>query len=214
MAVSVALAAPARPAAAQDILVAGDSILAWNRDSRQSIAWELARRTGREVVDVSVSGARFSAGPVSLVPDVRRQIGDARPEVLILGGGGNDLRGECGCSACDATLDLMVGPTLSGEFANLILPLTRAGTQVIYLAYYDIPVGGNAFSPCEEELDALEARMAALAAAVDGLHIVRGDRVIDRTNLSHYARDRLHPSPEGSARLGSLLAATVAEIAD
>lgn len=195
---------------AQEVMVAGDSIMAWNREDGQSIAQALAAEIGLEVEDVSRSGARLSAGFLSGTMDIRRQVGRSRPDVLIFDGGGNDLGDECGCGACEGTLDDMIDAELDGEFRDFVTPLTEAGTEVIYLGYYDTPIGGNEFSPCEDFFEILEDRMIALADETDGLTFVTGKDVIDPSNDAHYDTDRLHPSHAGSAPLGGLVAETIA----
>lgn len=208
----VALLSAGGDVSAQEVMVAGDSVMAWNREDGRSIADVLAARTGLDVEDVSQSGARLSAGFLAGSGDIRRQVGQARPDILVFDGGANDLGDECGCTACSRTLDEMISPGLEGEITDFVQPLIEDGTEVIYLGYYDAPVGGNEFSPCQPVLDQLETRMRALAAALDGLTFVSGADVIESSNGAHYDSDRVHPSHAGSALLGELVAEAIAAL--
>lgn len=195
-------------AAAQDIVVIGDSVMAWN--GRGAIPEVLAENLGREVENLSVPGARLShPGLLERFAglDIRRQIGRRRPDVLILTAGGNDLGDECGCGRCDGVLDGLIAPDArSGELAEFLTVQSQRGTRVIYLGYYDVPVGGGPFSGCERYFEALDARIAALAGRDPGIDFVSAREVIDPANPGHYDADRVHPSRTGSARIGGMLA--------
>jgi len=195
-------------ATAQDIVVIGDSVMAWN--APDAIPDVLAGALGREVENLSVPGARLShPGLLERFAglDIRRQIGRQRPDVLILTAGGNDLGDECGCGRCDGVLDELIAPDArSGELAEFLTIQSQRGTRVIYMGYYDVPAGGGPFSGCADYFEALDARIATLAQGDGGIDFISAREVIDPANPGHYDADRVHPSPEGSARIGGMLA--------
>lgn len=197
-------------ASAQSVMVVGDSIMAWNGSTGQAIGDVLAKETGLRVQDRSVPGAEMSRnGGLKRLLDIRRQPGRQLFDVLILTGGGNDLMRDCRCGRCKVTLDGLIGPDLQGEITDFVVPLARQGKQVIYLGYYGTPAGGGPFGACAPHFKVLDARMAALASRVPGLTFVSARQAINPKDLSLYARDRVHPSPKGSALIGKLLARVV-----
>lgn len=208
-----ALALGAAPLAAQEVVVIGDSIMDWN--GRASIPAVLDRISPAEVDDRSVAGARFSAGPLARLSgfEIRAQLGRDRPEIVVMTGGGNDLGEECGCRDCDATLDALIAPdSRSGELPAFAARLDADGTALVYVGYYDDPVGGGPFSACGPAFDALDARLEALAELLPGFSFISAKTVIDPADLSLYDRDRVHPSPAGSERIARLIADHLATV--
>ena len=111
----LALAACAGPAPrAGDILVIGDSVMAWNAPRGASIPQVMAARLGREVTSRAVSGAQFAndSGLASAVGfDIRAQYPGGRWNWVVLDGGANDLGfGDCRCGACGAEVDRLIAP--------------------------------------------------------------------------------------------------------
>lgn len=195
-------------AAAQEIVVIGDSVMAWNGPG--AIPAVLAGELDRDVGNLAVPGARLShPGLLERFAglDIRRQIGRQRPDVLILTAGGNDLGDECGCGRCDGVLDTLIGPDArTGELAEFLTVQSRRGTRVIYMGYYAVPEGGGPFAGCSAYFDRLDERVATLAGSDPGIDFVSAREVIDPGNPGHYDADRVHPSPLGSARIGVMLA--------
>ncbi|MEM8851697.1 MAG: SGNH/GDSL hydrolase family protein, partial [Pseudomonadota bacterium] len=123
---------------------------------------------------------------------------------IILTAGGNDLRGNCQRADTVALRDAQIGPDLTGDLPTFIASLRARGAKVAFLGYYDLLP--NEPAPCEPHFDVINARMTQLAARDPGLVFLDAARVIDRTDRRLYARDRLHPSPQGSALIGAALA--------
>jgi len=112
-----------------DVLVVGDSILAWHRGMGRSIPDVAAARTGLSISNVSVSGARFLGGQG--IP-TQYQTGDWK--VVVFDGGGNDISAVCGTTGEGAVLDRLISVDgLRGaipEFASRVL---GDGAQVVVL---------------------------------------------------------------------------------
>lgn len=195
------------------VLTIGDSIMDWN--GAGSIPQVMARELGWELRDESVAGARLKhplrllVGPM----DIRAQVPRLDFDWIVMTGGGNDLAADCNCGDCDNTLDGLV--TADGAFGAMpdFLDLTEErGARVLYVGYYENPVGGGPFSGCEDAIGTLEARMQSLAAARDGFEMIDASDIYDNADLTLYDADRLHPSPKGSALLGTWIAGVLARL--
>ena len=95
-----------------DILVLGDSVMAWNSASNASIPDAMGRVLGRNVVSKAVPGAQFDnpsgiAGAVGF--DIQRQLPPGRWNWVVINGGANDLGSDCGCGACGPVVDGLIG---------------------------------------------------------------------------------------------------------
>jgi lysophospholipase L1-like esterase len=190
------------------ILAVGDSVMAWN--GARGIPEAAAAALGRPVVDASQSLARLSnPNPVAaaLGFDIGRQVRRGPWDWVILTGGANDLRRACGTPAAEAARDALIGPELGGGLPALVARLRAGGAKVAVVGYYDGVAGApTAFTPCQPEFDVMNRRLAKLAAGDPGLVLVDAGEAIDPADLSLYAPDRVHPSPDGAARIGAALA--------
>lgn len=188
------------------ILVMGDSILAWNRAQGASIPDVVERQLGEPVLDASVPGARMRQaglrGAIGLSIPAQYRQGDW--ETVILNGGANDLRAACGCRRCDTVLDRLARQDYPALIARL------APARVVIVGYYGrMQGGGGSFDDCDDELAILGDRLAALAARDPRVTFVPVRATVDG-NPRFYGPDRVHPSPEGSALIGRLVARGVA----
>ncbi len=202
--VSLALALfVAAPSQAQDIVVIGDSILDWN--GPQSIPAQLSRELGLPVDDRSVAGARISAGFWGRMQglDIRGQLGEDRPDILVMTGGGNDLSDACGCAeSCGAEVEKLLSRDGRGELGDFLQEVVEDGTQVFVLGYADPPLGGNEFTGCMPYVRALDDRVTALPGVIH----VPVFQAIDPADGSYYDPDRVHPSVKASSVMARLLA--------
>ncbi|MFK7753262.1 MAG: SGNH/GDSL hydrolase family protein [Sedimentitalea sp.] len=197
-----------------DILVIGDSVLAWNGAAKASIGEVAARQTNQTVLNLSVPGARLSHRN----PDAARDGHDIRAQYrpgawgwVILNGGANDLLSECGCRQCRDNLNgLIAADGQSGDMVDLVRRVRADGARVIVLGYYDGNAKPNPFQRCQDETDVLNARLAQLAQRTPGVIYVDAGDVIDPDTPAHWFLDRVHPSRQGSARIGALVAAAMA----
>lgn len=201
-----------QPSGPGGVLAIGDSVMAWNGD--RGIPEAVAAALGRPVTDGARSGAHLthpSALLVALGFDVSRQFEGGDWDWVILTAGGNDLRGVCGTLAERAIVNGIVDERLGGDLPALVARIRATGAKVGYVGYYDpSTAGATAFTACEDAFDAINARMARLAARDAGLLVLDAGEVIDRTDPTLYAADLVHPSPRGSARIGAALARAMA----
>ncbi len=185
-----------------NVLVIGDSILAWNRGAGASVADVIEKRIGVPVLDASVSGATMRASGVRAAVglSIPGQIREGDFAAVVINGGANDLRNTCGCDGCGAVLDRLS----SQDYPALIARLAPA--RVIIVGYYgSIRGGGGSFSGCSDELAELGRRLNSLAAADPRVTFVPMRDAI-AGDPRYYDSDKVHPSREGSARIGALVA--------
>ncbi len=185
------------------IVVAGDSVMAWNRGDGASVADVLEARLGEPVGDVSLPLARVLGGVGPL--NIPTQLEGVRAERVVLTGGANDLRGGCDCTNCAPVLDRLISEDgAEGAIPALVASLRAGGSRVIWADYYTSP--NYAGTACERPYRVLEARLGRMAAARDGVTLVDMDEVFRPDDLSLFASDRTHPSAKGSARIAGLIA--------
>lgn len=207
LAMAAAFAAPAG-AAADDVLVMGDSVMAWNRSAGASIGDALGRRLGRRVVNASVPGAQVEAGVFGFALNIGRQYRRGDWDWVVLNGGANDLFRRCGCrQGCETVLDgLIAADGRRGRIATLAARLRGEGAQLMYVGYYGPSGRGGAFDACTDELLELDRRVARMADIVPGIHFVDAGQAISSADPTDYASDNIHPGPRGSARIATLVA--------
>lgn len=198
------------PRGGGDIVVLGDSVMAWNGGSNAAIPDVMGRTLGRNVVNRAVPGAQFDnassiAGAVGF--DVQRQLPTGRWNWVVLNGGANDLGSDCGCGACGPVVDALIGADAAGGAIPAFIQKVRAttGANVVWMGYY-AGSGQGSFKGCRDDLVALEARLARFAASQPGVSFVDSEDVINRRDRSLFAGDNTHPSPKGSALIGAYLA--------
>ena len=199
------------PRGGGDILVLGDSIMAWNGSN--AIPEVIARETGRTVTSRAVPGAQFDNGSAlasAVGFDIQRQFPGGRWNWVVLNGGANDLRADCACGACGAAVDALIGPGGTGGSIPAFLQRLHAetGAQLLWMGYYAGSARG-AFAGCRDDLVEIESRIATLAARTPFLQFRDSEDVIDRGDRSLFARDNVHPSAQGSARIGAYLAQAI-----
>lgn len=188
-----------------DVIVVGDSILAWHRGTGRSIPDAVEQGTGLTVSNVSVSGARFLG-----TGGIPSQYIAGPWDWVIVDGGGNDLLPACGNSNAPAILDALI--SADGQQGAIPAFVNRAatnGAQVIILGYYPVSARGGPFVSCVSVLDELAMRQARLAASNPAAVFVDSGDVIDAIDAASYAPDLVHPSQQGAALVGQLLASTI-----
>ncbi len=193
------------------VVALGDSILAWNAGSCESVTDHLSRSLGARVTRAAVSGARLRGGEAA----IPRQLPAGSPDrwhVAVVTGGVNDLRHEGLCDSDDlsSALDrLATADGAGGSMAALTDRLLARGLEVVLLATYDLPETARyGFAPCREELRALAARYRAVAGVRPGVTFIDLADVVARDHV-HLAPDHVHPSPRGAERLGTVIARAV-----
>lgn len=193
-----------------DILVIGDSVLAWNGGTVGDV---IASELDRDVVSRAALGARIDAsGAASLVGlSIPDQLSDGRWNWIVMNGGANDIGGSCGCERCDAVIDGLISlDGTVGDIPDLIAKARRTGAQVLWMGYYQAPLS-QSFKGCRPGLVELERRVAKYARSHTGVYFVDAEDVIDPANPGLLSSDRTHPSRQGSTIIGRFLARTIAE---
>jgi len=189
------------------VVVAGDSVMAWNRAQGASVANVLEAQLGEPVGDVSLPLAQVTGGRGAL--NIPAQLSSVQAEWVVLNGGANDLSGNCDCTDCGGVLNRLISEDGSqGAIPALVSDLRRRGSKVIWADYYTSP--RYAGTVCEPPYRVLEARLERMAAADAGVTLVDMDDVFRSDDLSLFAGDQVHPSPKGSARIGGLIAPVIA----
>ncbi|KEP69306.1 GDSL family lipase [Thioclava dalianensis] len=187
------------------VVVAGDSIMAWNRGSGGSVADVLQQELREPVGDVSLSLARITSGRGAF--NIPNQLESVRAQWVVLDGGANDLSGQCECSDCGPVLDRLISEDgKRGAIPSLVADLRARGARVIWADYYTAP--RYAGTACEAPYQVLEDRLSRMAGADAGVTLVDLDEAFSPEDPSLFASDRIHPSPKGSA----LIAAQIAPI--
>lgn len=194
-----------------DILVVGDSVLAWNKSTGEDVGSVIEAELGREVVNRAALGARVGTGGFGALIglSIPAQLSSGRWNWIVINGGANDL-GACGCTRCANEIDLLISPDGTvGAIPDLIATAKRQGTRVLWIGYYEAPES-KSFGGCRPGLVEIERRIALLARSKEGVTFVDSEEVFDPTDSSLFANDRTHPSAAGSAMIGQFLAQHIA----
>ncbi|WP_176249765.1 MULTISPECIES: SGNH/GDSL hydrolase family protein [unclassified Sulfitobacter] len=212
---AVAACTDTAPKGGGDILVIGDSVMAWNGRSDQAIPDVIAKTLGRQVTNKAIPGAKFDNGSAlfsAIGFDIQRQYPGGSWNWVVVDGGANDLGfDDCKCAACRPVVDELIGPdTTSGTIPAFLAGLRDSGAQVIWMGYYK-GNGKGSFEGCRDDLVLLERRIARFAARTPGVTFLDSEMVIDPADPTQFASDNTHPSPKGSALIGSYLAKAISE---
>ncbi|MEQ8898156.1 MAG: SGNH/GDSL hydrolase family protein [Roseovarius sp.] len=188
------------------IVVAGDSVMAWNRGAGASVADQLAAQLGEPVGDVSLPLAKVTGGAGPL--NIPAQLDGVRVSHVVLNGGANDLS-RCDCSSCGPVLNRLISEDgTQGAIPALVADLRQRGSRVIWADYYTSPEYAD--TVCEKPYQVLENRLRRMAASDSGVTLADMDDVFRPDDLSLFASDRTHPSQKGSARIAGLIAPLLA----
>ena len=201
------------PRGGGDILVIGDSVMAWNGSKKSAIGDAISKTLRRNVVSKAVPGAQFDnasvvAGVVGF--DIRRQFPSGRWNWVVMNGTANDLSADCNCGACTASVDALIAQdSNSGAIPDFIRKVQRdSGADVLWMGYY-AGSGTGSFAGCRADLVEIESRVSRFADANNGVLFADAEDVIDRNDSSYFAPDNIHPSARGSAVIGAYLAAQI-----
>lgn len=195
------------------ILSVGDSLMAWNSLSGNSIPQIVEKELKESVVDRSFSGARMlirgseeESGNLS----IPQQYEAGEWDWVIMNGGGNDLMFGCGCIACDGTLNRMISEDgMSGAIPDLVRQVHEDGAQVLYFGYLRSPKLITPIEHCKDEGDELDARLTKLASQQPGIVFVPMSDVVPPGGLSYFSPDLIHPSRKTSRLVGKRLAGVI-----
>jgi len=189
-----------------DMLVVGDSILAWNRLSGQSVGDVIAQEAGLIVNNVAVSGATFLGAD-----GITSQYVSNDWTWVLVDGGGNDLTENCLLPEAIPILDALISADgTQGAYADFADQVAADGATLLVMDYYPVSDLGGPYVQCVPAFDELTKRLARFAAQRDGVLLIETDAVIAPSNLDAYARDLVHPTPLGSALIGKQIAQVIA----
>ncbi len=197
----------------QRILLMGDSMMAFNRSSGNSVADAVEEELGEQVVDRSVSGARYFyllpiSGSAGL--KIEKQYRPGPWSWIILNGGGNDLWFGCGCNKCQVDMSLMIAPDGGmGSIPSEVARLRRTGARVIYVGYLRSPGVGSIIEHCKDDGDEFERRLQAMAARDDGIYFVPVGDMVPYGDRSYHSFDMIHPSAKGSAEIARRISVVI-----
>lgn len=196
-----------------DIFVAGDSVMAWNRASDRDIGSVVKATLGRDVVSRATIGAVIRTGRFSTFGTlgIPNQLSPGPWNWIVMNGGANDLGFTCGCARCDTTVDLLISQDgKSGAIPDLVANAKRQSAHVLWVGYYETP-GSRLFKGCRPALVEVERRFALHASRTAGVYFVDAEAVVHPSRPELFASDKTHPSLEGSALIGRLVARTILE---
>ena len=192
------------------ILTMGDSLMAWNNISGQSIPKTVSQALDEPVLDRSVSAARIIyrlpiSGSAGL--NISKQYQTGEWDWIIVNGGGNDLLLGCGCMACDRKLDkLVTDDGTTGAIPGMVSDLRKTGAKVIYVGYLRSPGVGSPIEHCRNEGDILEQRVSRMADLDDGIYFLSLRDLVPHGDRSYHTLDMIHPSIKASTAIGTKVA--------
>lgn len=206
-----------RPGLAEDsapeVLVIGDSLLAWHSASGKSVADRLEALLGEPVRDRSVGGARMMYNlPVTgaLGLSIPKQYRGKPYRWVVVNGGGNDLWFGCGCGKCDRKLRKLISEDgKRGAIPKLVARLRASGAKVLWLGYLRSPGVDSAIDGCRAAGDRLEARIARMAEADEGVVFHSIADLVPHGDRSFHGVDMIHPSRKASLEIARQLAAII-----
>ena len=198
---------------ATNILIMGDSMLASNRGGQQAVGNVLETELSIEVIDKSVSAARyFYFLPISGAAGLRipAQYDQRKWDWVVMNGGGNDLLFGCGCGFCSNMLDRLVSADgRAGTIPKFVNEVRKSGARVIYLGYLRNPGTFTPIKGCRAAGDELDRRLAKMAQFDNGVTFVPLADLVPNGDWSYHQIDRIHPSVKGSAAIAKRVAEVI-----
>lgn len=192
------------------ILIMGDSMLASNSGVNKAVGDVLETELGQEVIDRSVTGARyFYFLPITGAAGLRipAQYRQADWDWIVMNGGGNDLLFGCGCGFCAGMLDRLVSADgRAGEIPKFVNSIRQTGARVIYLGYLRNPGTFTPIKGCRTAGDELDRRLAKMATFDKGVTFVPLADLVPKGAWDYHQLDRIHPSVKGSAAIAKRVA--------
>ncbi|GAB5436773.1 SGNH/GDSL hydrolase family protein [Falsiruegeria mediterranea] len=194
-----------------DILIIGDSVLAWNRAEGRDVGSALASELGRDVVNRAAFGAQIGATDLARIVglSIPGQMPPGRWNWVIANGAANDLGFTCGCTRCGQVIDQLISTdSQSGAIPDLVSKAQAQGARVLWLGYYKAPET-TSFRGCRPGLVEIERRIEVLARSNTGLYFLDAEDVFDPPVRDLFDTDRTHPSAKGSALIGTEIARVI-----
>lgn len=196
------------------ILILGDSMIASNRSTGQSVAGMLEATLGEDILDKSVAGARyFYALPISGSAGIRltAQYRDGPWDWVVLNGGGNDLLFGCGCGKCRAIIDRLVSEDgRKGAIPAFVTMIRGTGAKVIYAGYLRNPGVQTPIKACGPAGNELDRRLTRMAQHDSGVTFLPMSDLVPYGDRSYHQFDLIHPSVKGSRAIAARIAKAMA----
>ena len=193
------------------ILLLGDSMMASNAVSNESISDVIEAEMGQPVIDRAVVGARFLyALPISgaLGLNIVKQYRPGPWDSVVLNGGGNDILFGCACSACDGVLNRLISADGSeGAIPAFVSRVRQSGARVIYVGYLRNPGTATPVKGCGPAGNTLDRRLAQMARRDPGVTFLSMADLVPKGDTSLHQLDRIHPSPKGSRAIAQRIVA-------
>lgn len=195
------------------ILVMGDSMMAWNGASGNSVADVIEASLAAKVTDRSVSAARFFFGlPISGSLGLRltAQYRPGNWDWVVLNGGGNDLLFGCGCGKCARMLDRLVSKDgRKGEIPDFVARIRKGGAKVLYVGYLRNPGIPSPIKGCRPAGNELDRRLAKMAQGRAEVTFLPMSNLVPNGDRSFHAVDLIHPSAKGSRGIAARIVAKI-----
>ncbi|MGA9410598.1 MAG: SGNH/GDSL hydrolase family protein [Roseobacter sp.] len=192
------------PSQQDDIVVIGDSVMAWNRAEGRDVGSVIGAKLNRPVLNRAAFGAQIRANSFArlLGLSIPAQLPPGRWNWVVANGGANDLGSTCGCTNCDDAIDTLIsGDGQTGYIPDLITQALAQNAQVLWLGYYRAPET-TSFEGCRPGLVEIERRIAWLAGSDDRVFFLDAETFFNPLKPALLDRDKTHPSVEGSALIG------------
>ena len=194
----------------REVLMLGDSLLAWFREEGASVGDVLDASSSFSVANLSVSGSMVLEGDES----IPSQYVGGDWGWVVFDGGGNDANDLCECGACDEILDEIIGEaTNEGVVPDFARAMRNAGHRVLVLGYYGMPASAqHGFHRCNDEAAVLNERYERYANQTDGVYYFNLGTVVSPDDLRDYDDDHVHPSARGTQRMGEAIGAYLEQV--
>jgi len=191
-----------------EILAIGDSFFDYHGPDAD-LPYVVAESLDMSIEVAAVGGTTMLGGEGIDIPN---QYVDGAFGLLIAGGGGNDFA-SCTCGEdCEPILDALISEDgTEGAVPALVSRAIGDGVKVAWVGYFRPMDNDNEFSACRGELNSYRKRLSALDEQEDGMVFIDGVEYGSGVEEELYEDDGYHPSEEGSATMGAVVAATVSE---
>lgn len=201
------------PSQQDDIVVIGDSVMAWNRVEGGDVGSAIGAELDRTVVNRAAFGAQIRANSATrlLGLSIPAQLPPGQWNWVVANGGANDLGFSCGCTRCDNEIDALISRDgQTGDIPNLIAQALALNARVLWLGYYRAPET-TSFEGCRPGLVEIERRVARLARSNENVYFLDAENFFNPLAPELFGPDKTHPSVRGSALIGREIANIIAQ---
>jgi lysophospholipase L1-like esterase len=195
------------------ILLMGDSMMASNSLGGNTVAKWMESDLREEVIDRSVSGAKyFYYLPISGAAGLRldAQYRPGKWDWVVLNGGGNDLLFGGGCGQSTDQLNRLITPDgRHGAIPAFVANIRSSGARVLYVGYLRNPGTFTPIKSCGPAGNELDRRLALMAGLDRGVAFMPLSDLVPHGDSSYHQLDRIHPSPKGSRAIAQRITAQI-----